>query len=159
MLTSISFMSLAAVKELAPDASTAVISIRDASSSRDMPPFDGFWRVLPVYMLDVAEDHWGFQPGAWPDEPTVAQHAEYCESPDDLAPSLAHARTIANFLAEVHADAAALELVVHCSAGSSRSAAVASWAAEKFGVPLLDPLGRGIADANPRVLRLLNRLG
>jgi len=159
MLTSISFMSLAAVKELTPDVSTAVISIRDASSLRHMPPFDGFWRVLPVYMLDVAEDHWGYEPGAWPDEPSVAQHAEYCESLDDFAPSLTHAKAIAAFLAEVDAAAAALQVVVHCSAGSSRSAAVASWAAEKFGIPLLDPLGRGIADANPRVLRLLNRLG
>jgi predicted protein tyrosine phosphatase len=158
MLKSIAFMSLAAARELPPVASTAVISIRNASSSITPPTFEGFWRVLPVYMLDVAEEHWRLPPGRWADEPTESQHLEYCGEPDERAPSLSHATAIQKFLAELHADSTGIDVVVHCSQGVSRSAAVAGWAAEKFGIPLLDPAGQGLEEANPRLLRLLRGL-
>lgn len=155
MLQSIAFMSLAAFKELPPNPATAVISIRDYSLSRKLPSFEGYRFVLPVDMLDVAEEHLRLPSGAWPDEPTASQHLQYCEAPDDYAPSLSHARAIHNFLVELHSDTAAFDVVVHCSQGVSRSAAVASWAADRFGIPLMDPAGQGLEEANPRLLRLL----
>lgn len=158
MLKSIAFMSLAAVKKLQPNATAAVISIRDSSRSQELPSFDGYLRVLPIHMMDVAEEHWRYPPGAWADEPTATQHAEYCESPDDFAPSLSHARVINRFLLELHADISAVDVVVHCSQGVSRSAAVAGWAADRFGIPLIDPAGQGLNEANPRLLRLLRGL-
>ena len=158
MLKSVAFMSLAAVKKLQPNAATAVISIRDSSRSHELPSFEGYLRVLPVHMLDTAEEHWRLPPGAWADEPTATQHAQYCESPDDFAPSLSHARAIHRFLTELHAETTRLDVVVHCSQGVSRSAAVAGWAAVRFGIPLIDPAGQGLAEANPRLLRLLRRL-
>lgn len=158
MLKSIAFMSLAAARELPPSASTAVISIRNASLSSTPPTFEGFWRVLPLYMLDVAEEHWRLPPGTWADEPTASQHLEYCGEPGEYAPSLSHARAIQKVLLELHADNSAFDVVVHCSQGVSRSAAVAGWAAERFSIPLIDPAGQGLAEANPRLLRLLRGL-
>ncbi len=109
-------------------------------------------------MLDVAEEHWRLPPGTWADEPTASQHLEYCGEPDEQAPSLSHAIAIQKFLAELHADSTGIDVAVHCSQGVSRSAAVAGWAAEKFGIPLLDPAGQGLDEANPRLLRLLRGL-
>jgi predicted protein tyrosine phosphatase len=158
MLNSVSFMSLAAFMEIPSRPDLAVISIRDYSLSRKLPSFEGYRFVLPVHMLDVAEEHLRLPPGTWPDEPTASQHLQYCEAPDDYAPSLSHARAIQKFLVELHADASAFDVVVHCSQGVSRSAAVASWAADRFGIPLMDPAGQGLEEANPRLRRLLREL-
>lgn len=136
----------------------AVISIRDYSSSRKLPSFEGYLHVLPVHMLDTAEEHLRLPPGTWANEPTASQHLEYCGEPDNYAPSLSHARAINEFLMELHADASAFDVIVHCSQGVSRSAAVAGWAAERFGIALIDPAGQGLDEANPRLLRLLRGL-
>lgn len=158
MLNSVSFMSLAAFVEIPSRPDLAVVSIRDYSMSRKLPSFEGYIHVLPVHMLDTAEEHWRLPPGAWADEPTASQHLEYCGEPDNYAPSLSHARAIHKFLTELHAATTRLDVVVHCSQGVSRSAAVAGWAAERFSIPLIDPAGQGLAEANPRLLRLLRGL-
>lgn len=158
MLTSVEFMSLKAVKSLASSPTAAIISIRDSSSVRDLPNFDGFMDVLPLDMLDVCEEHALHAPGSWAEEPTDEQHLRYCEIPDNFAPSLSHAQAIRAFVDRLHGCADELDLVVHCSAGVSRSAAVACWAAERFGIALRDRAGVGLGDANPRMLRLLNSL-
>ena len=126
--------------------------------SRKLPSFEGYLHVLPVHMLDTAEEHWRLPPGTWADEPTASQHVEYCGEPDNYAPSLSHARAIHKFLTELHAETTRIDVVVHCSQGVSRSAAVAGWAAERFSIPLIDPAGQGLAEANPRLLRLLRGL-
>lgn len=158
MLKSVEFMSLKAVKSLPSDASVAIISIRDSSSVRDLPTFDRFMDVLPLDMLDVCEEHALHAPGSWAEEPTDEQHLRYCEIPDNFAPSLFHAQAIRAFVDRLHGCADELDLVVHCSAGVSRSAAVALWAAERFGIALRDRAGVGLGDANPRILRLLTSL-
>lgn len=158
MLKSVEFMSLKAVKSLASDASVAIISIRDSSTVRDLPTFSGFWDVLPLDMLDVCEEHARQEPGRWADEPTAEQHVQYCEIPDNFAPSLSQAQAVQAFVDRLHGCAEELDLVVHCSAGISRSAAVALWAAERFGVTLRDEAGVGLGEANPRILRLLTSL-
>jgi len=158
MFKSVEFMSLNAVKSLKPNAGVAVISIRDSSSVRDLPTFTGFLDVLPLDMLDVCEEHALQVPGEWADEPTDKQHLQYCEIPDNFAPSLSHAQSIRAFVDQLHDCAEELHLVVHCSAGVSRSAAVASWAADRFGVTLRDGAKVGLGEANPRILRLLASL-
>lgn len=158
MLSSVSFVSLAAFKEILVRPDLAVISIREYSSSRRLPSFEGYRFVLPVHMLDVAEEHLRLPPGTWANEPTESQHLEYCGEPDEQAPSLSHARAIKQFLAELHTDSTGFDVVVHCSQGVSQSAAVAAWAAEQFGIPLVDPAGQGLDEANPRLLRLLRGL-
>lgn len=158
MLKSVEFMSLKAVKSLASDASVAIISIRDSSTVRDLPTFGGFWDVLPLDMLDVCEEHARQEPGRWADEPTAEQHFQYCEIPDNFAPSLSHAHAIRAFVDQLHDCTDEVDLVVHCSAGVSRSAAVALWTAERFNVALRDGAGVGLGEANPRILRLLTSL-
>ena len=118
----------------------------------------GFWGVLPLNMLDVCEENARQAPGAWADEPTREQHFKYCEIPDNCAPSLSHAHAIRDFVCQLHECEDELELVVHCSAGVSRSAAVAWWASERFGASLRDSASVGLGEANPRILRLLKSL-
>lgn len=151
-------MSLKAVKSLAPSGRVAIISIRDSASVRDLPTFCGFREVLPLDMLDVCEEHILQMPGSWADEPTHEQHFNYCGIPENFAPSLSHVRAIHAFVDRLHDCAAELDLVVHCSAGVSRSAAVAGWASERFSVTLLDRARVGLNEANPRILRLLTSL-
>lgn len=158
MLKSIEFMSLRAVKSLASSTTVAIISITDSASVRGLPTFDGFRDVLPFHMLDVCEEHALHEPGSWADEPTDEQHLRYCEIPDNFAHSLSHAHAVQEFVDRRHDCADEIDLVVHCSAGVSRSAAIAAWAAERLGIPLLDRAGVGLGDANPRVLRLLTSL-
>jgi len=156
MLKSVEFMSLKSMKALQPNESVAVISIHDSSTTRDLPTFDGFLDVLSLNMLDVSEEHFGLAPGTWTDEPSAKQHPEYCGIDENYAPSLSHARAIRTFVDNLHARADAIALVVHCSAGVSRSAAVAGWVSERFSVILHDRASQGLGNANPRITRLLN---
>lgn len=158
MLNSVEFMSLTTLKSLVQSADTAVISIRDSSSVRELPLFTDFLEVLPLDMLDVCEEHSLQEAGGWAVEPTYEQHLLYCEIPDNFAPSLSHAQAIRAFVCRLHERGDEIDLVIHCSAGVSRSAAVASWAAEHFNVALLDRAGVGLSEANPRILRLLTAL-
>lgn len=158
MLVSVEFMSLKTVTALVPSQAIAVISLRDSSSVRDVPSLDGFWGVLPVHILDICEEHVLAEPGAWALEPTPAQHLEYCGLPNNFAPALSHARLVRSFFEAIQEAEEPINVVVHCSAGVSRSAAVALWASERYGVPLLDRAQVGTNDANPRMLRLLRSL-
>lgn len=159
MLKSVEFMSLKAMRALLPNEAVAVISIHDSSTIRDLPTFDGFLDVLRLNMLDVCEEHMGQAPGTWAGEPSLAQHSEYCGIDENYAPALSHAKAIRAFFDNLHAHTEELDLVVHCSAGISRSAAVAGWASERFGVKLYDRAGKGLGEANPRITRLLSSLG
>lgn len=158
MLKSVEFMSLEAMKSLQPSKAVAVISIHDSSTIRDLPTYLGFLDVLRLDMLDVSEEHMGHPLGTWTDEPTREQHTQYCGLSGNYAPSLSHASSIRTFVDNIQARADEVSLVVHCSAGVSRSAAVASWTSKRFGVKLLDRAGTGLTAANPRITRLLRSL-
>lgn len=158
MLKSVEFMSLKSMKSLQPNGSVAVISIHDSSTIKGLPAYLGFLDVLRLDMLDVCEEHAGLAPGTWPDEPSIEQHSEYCGIDENSAPSLSHALAIRAFVDQLHARVDELDLVVHCSAGVSRSAAVALWTSERFGVKLHDRAGVGLSEANPRITRLLRSL-
>lgn len=155
MLKSVEFMSLRSMKSLQPSEAVAVISIHDSATIQDLPDFSGFLGVLRLNMLDVCEEHMGQAPGTWTDEPSVGQHYEYCGIDENYAPALSHANAIRTFVDNLHARAEELDLVVHCSFGVSRSAAVAGWTSERFGVKLHDRADQGLGEANPRITRLL----
>ena len=159
MINSVEFMSLRAVKSVRPDSSRAIVSIRDSSTRGDLPAFDEFLDVLPLHMLDVCEEHFMLKPGAWVDEPDPDQHLTYCGIPGNFAPATSHAKAVFAFFECLHAYPDPIDVLVHCSAGISRSAAVALWASERYAVPLLDRADVGLQEANPRVLRLLRSLG
>jgi predicted protein tyrosine phosphatase len=158
MLKSVEFMSLESMNALQPNKAVAVISIHDSATVRDLPSFAGFLDVLQLNMLDVCEENAGQSPGAWADEPSLEQHLEYCGIPENFAPSLSHSLEVRNYVDSVHARTEVLHLVVHCSAGVSRSAAIAWWTSERFGVKLHDRADVGLGEANPRVKRLLRSL-
>ena len=158
MLKSVDFMSLAAAKSVVPTKGVAVISIYDSSITRYLPTFSGFFDVLRVNMLDVCEEDLLKPIGAWTDEPSPEQHADYTQHTNEFAPSLSKARDIRTFVDRLHALTEELDLVVHCSQGVSRSAAVASWAGEHLGFTPIDKANVGLSRANPRIIRLLNSL-
>ena len=133
-----------------------MVSIHDSATIQDLPDFDGFLDVLRVNMLDVCEEDMRQAPGTWVEEPSPRQHTEYCGIAGNYAPSLSHARAIRTFVDDLHARTEHLDLLVHCSAGISRSAAVAGWTSERFGVTLHDREGKGLKNANKRITRLLN---
>lgn len=159
MINTVEFMSLRRVKSLPSDSRVAIVSIRDSSTVRDLPTFEGFWDVLPVHMLDVCEEHFAAEPGSWVSEPSPDEHLAYCGIPGNSAPALSHADQVLSFFESVQAHPEPIDVYVHCSAGISRSAAVALWASEKYGVPLYDRANVGLEEANPRILRLLRSLG
>jgi len=158
MLKSVEFMSLEKIQALQPSEAIAVISIYDSATIQYLPNFDGFLDVLRLNMLDVCEEHMRQAPGSWAEEPSVGQHTEYCGIDGNYAPSLSHASAIRAFIDNLHARADEVALVVHCSFGVSRSASVAGWVSERFGIKLHDRAGKGLGEANPRLTRLLRSL-
>ena len=158
MLKSVEFMSLAAAKSVVPTKGVAIISIHDTSAALDLPTFSGFFGVLRVNMLDVCEEYSRKPSAVWADEPSREQHFDYCEIPNEFVPALSNARAIRTFVDELHASTEELDLVVHCSMGVSRSAAVAWWAGEYLDFTPRDRAGVGLEEANPRIKRLLSSL-
>lgn len=66
-----------------------------------------------------------------------------------IAPNKHHAAAIRAFAARVHALPQPVEFVVHCKAGISRSAAVAKWVSETYGVKATGkPFNIGTSQAN-----------
>lgn len=155
MLKSVEFMSLKKIQALQPSEAVAVISIHDSATIKELPNFDGFLGVLRLNMLDVSEEDMLQAPGTWAEEPSARQHPEYCGIDGNYAPSLSHASAIRTFVDNLHARSEELELVVHCTAGESRSAAVAGWTSKRFSVELHNREGKGLKNANKRITRLL----
>ncbi len=131
MLCSIDHLSRSAAEALRPDPDTAVISITDTGA----PPArleEGFWTVVRLVFDDVTA------PTPWLGRVLVPI-------------SDAQADRLVEFLEHAHGSARRLALVCHCEAGISRSAAVAQFAAERYGLPF-DPT---YPFANIEVLRRL----
>jgi predicted protein tyrosine phosphatase len=156
MLTKIAFMPLAQVLALTPSPHAIVISITDVSPQATRPGLDGFLDVLRLQFVDVAEEHFGAEVGTWPVEPTQDEHESISGLRSERLPALSDATAVRHFLDKHHATTHQTAVLVHCFAGASRSAAVAQWAAGTYGIPLEDVAGRGIAESNQRLLRLLD---
>lgn len=157
MLTDIRWLSVKDAQRLPPSADTVVISILDPSEEHHRPQhLTQFADHLVLDFEDACE-----RPGEapWPDHMTEQQHEQVCTLVVSRAPELTDAQRIAEFVHRHHLAPEARRLVVHCRAGSSRSAAVAQWAAEATGAPLPQHReeGRGLDNANPRLLRLLRQ--
>lgn len=152
MFNSIRYLSLDAFKKLKPSFSTVVVSILDSQESSRRPLLAGWRSVLSLEFEDTYEEQ-KCASAYWPDEPTVGEHARYCQGQGERVPALSDALLIADFLLGHGRSAEQLDLVVHCYGGISRSAAVASWASCRFFVPL----EREPGFPNARLLRLLSK--
>lgn len=155
MFVDIKFLSIGQVKRLKYSNDTVVVSILDDSEQRERPPLRGFRATLKLCFEDSYEEAKLAKAGDWPDEPTDEEHAKYCQSRGERVPTLTDATRIASFLDRYARAEIPLKLVVHCYGGVSRSAAVALWAANRYGVNISTAVSTG--NANKRLLRLLDK--
>lgn len=150
-------MSLQRMQSLPPSAKAIVVSVTDSSPHAVRPTLHGYRDVLRLEFLDIAEEHVGAAVGSWPLEPTPQEHERLSEHRGERLPALSDALAIRHFLDAHHAAAETVEVLVHCYAGASRSAAVAAWAAQYYGIPLIDVAKGGTHEANARIARLLRK--
>ncbi len=128
------------VRELEPKGYQALLSITEPGRLIDHAP--GFGRVMRVQFFDSTYDkdeilaNWNMR----------RLHFTGCVRE-------AHANDILHFLEETHKNPKISELLVHCWAGQSRSAAVARYAAERFAARL----DRDTSRYNKTVYELLNK--
>jgi predicted protein tyrosine phosphatase len=157
MLDEVLWMSVRESRLLAPCPSTVIISILDQFEEHARPQhLHAFADHLVLNFVDTFE-----RPGEsyWPDQMSEEEHKAACTWDGDRATEKSDAQKIAAFVARHHAAPAPTRLVVHCYGGVSRSAAVAKWVADTYGVPM-PQLGDGVhrlEGANPRVIRLLTK--
>lgn len=155
MLKEILFLSVDQMKRRKPSLDTVVVSILDNSEASHRPRLGGFRSVLCLEFEDTYEEDRLTTDGAWPDEPTVEEHARLAGTRQEKVPSLSDARLIVAFLSRFAQAPEQLTLVAHCYGGISRSAAVAAWASKRYRVPL--DANKCSSGANKRLLRLLDK--
>lgn len=154
MISEILFLGVDQMKQVKPSLNTVVVSILDVSEASHRPRLGGFRSVLHLEFEDTEEEKRLASVGAWPDEPTQAQHNVLTGGVERIF-SLSDARKITSFLNRFAHSDEPLVLIAHCYAGISRSAAVASWAANQYSVAL--DTNKSPKWANKRVLRLLDK--
>lgn len=157
MLTRVAFMSQQRLQALRPTPQAIVISITDSAPRAVRPVLDGYCDGLRLEFLDISEEDVNAAVGSWPMEPSQEEHERLSECRGERLPALSDAVAIRRFLDDHHAADRSVEVLVHCFAGASRSAAIAVWAAEHYGIALVDVAGRGTDEANGRPSRLLRR--
>ncbi len=129
MIKSVQFLSLEKAEAFIPERPTVAISI--LAPGMKEASLQGFQDVLRLYFTDAV----------------TAVNEETVLFDQNLA------RQIVDYLDTYHAASNDYDLVIHCQAGVSRSAAVAVWAASEFRVPL----SGYFAMLNPYVLHHLVR--
>ncbi|MBE0615338.1 MAG: dual specificity protein phosphatase family protein [Burkholderiales bacterium] len=121
------FISKSDAQQMAASDKIAVISV---TGPLGIPPtLNGFYRVLPLEFEDTPQANaiWAF--------------------------NRTHATAIINFVGELHRDSKLIDLIVHCRAGISRSAAIATYVAEKTDCEF--PRREWAGGANRLILQLL----
>lgn len=157
MIKAIVFLSVDQMTYYPADANTVVVSILDASEAHHRPPLAGFHDVLRLVFEDTYEEVKCAVPGDWPDEPTDEEHRQFAQGKGERVPALSNARAITEFLLTHQHTPREFTLVAHCFGGISRSAAVAVWAAVRFGVPISNADMRSTDWANARLIRLMDK--
>lgn len=126
-LRRVAYLSEAACLAEPPRASAAVISITEPGRTAPLPSPDHWGALLRVQFMDAEFDVSMLKRSAA--RGTLQDlHAKGFPCRERCSPIVA-------FLDHVAANPALSELIVHCHAGQRRSAAVAKFAAERFGVP------------------------
>ena len=168
MFDSVIFVSRFVAMSMYPDPDTIMISLIVPDDKTTFAP--GYRSILQLQMDDVYEEVFKLPANAIPDDQDYYTHE--WGAPDYQIglyrpPTIAHARKIANFLAD-YEDGSSHDrrVIVHCSQGKSRSAAVAQYVHEKYGTPILNAVPAyqdrvamtDTSRANPRLLRLLRKV-
>lgn len=155
MIEDLNFYALDQMLLVKPCPQTAVISVLDNDEAKQRPLFEGFHSSLILEFYDTEEPGRSRPTTLWPDEPTEAEHEEFCLCKHERAPSLSDAKKIVDFIAALHQSPERHKVVVHCKAGLSRSAAIAAWVSVVYWVPMSGC--RSTEEANSRMLRLLDK--
>lgn len=160
MIESVSFMSLDKARKLTPNIQSLMISILDLDEriSHRVPKLSGYRSVLSLSFEDTSEETKMVNPGSWADDPEEHDHVKFCQHRGEMVPTLTDAKMIFDFVKRHHESDEKLSLLVHCKAGMSRSAAVAFWASDFTNAPMSLSTHTNPDKANPRVLRLLEKL-
>lgn len=153
MLKTVEFMSRKRAQCLPPSRTTAVISICGVGGQRAR--LSRFLDVLYLEFGDMAEEWLGIPEGLIP-EVTLDGSIPFWK--DQALPMAAEAHQAVAFIENLAGLEAKIDLVVHCMAGISRSAAIALYAAERYAVPLMHYDAPDTSGANPRMLRLLRKV-
>lgn len=161
MYISVIFLPQREAVKLQPDAAAVLISLILPDTQLGFEA--GYLDILQLKFNDISENKINVPVGSIPDVsdvPIVREHG----GEKYVWPDANQANAIRDFLIKHEGDKEqARRIIVHCSAGISRSAAVAAFVVHKYGIPLLnnDPKYKeqvGMTDtsmANPRLLRLL----
>lgn len=155
MFKEILFLGVDSMRHIRPSQSTVVISILDRSEAESRPRLGGFRGVLTLEFEDTYEEIKLAKPGSWPDDPTDDEHVQFAQGQGERVPTLTDATKIIEFLKKHNSSPETFTLVVHCYGGISRSAAVASWAAVRYWVPIATM--RSTDYANKRLMRLMDK--
>ena len=159
MIAKIVFLSVSEMRAIKPRLDTLVVSILDCSESHQRPILGGFRSVLCLTFEDTYEEAKLAAAGDWPDEPSSLGHKKYAQRAGERIPALSDATQIVSFLKKHHQSTEALNLVVHCFGGISRSAAVAIWASKTFDIGISNTVSKSTERANKRLLRLMDIAG
>lgn len=157
MFTSVCFVSQATFEHhIQPSSDVVVVSITDPNE-RPAKVRPGFRGVLRLAFVDVYEEALGLVAGDLPDLHPRHDHGVRLFFRDEELCDANDARRVCGFLKHHSDSKERLQLVVHCYAGISRSAAVALFAADRYGIPIEQP-NPDTSCANARFLRLLNKI-
>lgn len=119
-VSTISFISEGAAKQLNPASGVAIISITNPGDSAHLQ--EGWEAILRVEVADASYD-----------EQTIESFGRMWHLSSFGFPAKDHALRIRSFLDSL--SPSIHTLIVHCGAGVSRSGAVAKYASKKFGRP------------------------
>ena len=132
-----------------PSNKIAVISITSKGDDPACIP-NGFSNILRITFDDLYEETMNVNVGSIPDAaiegPLLWHNIELFD--------VHHARTILNFINNLECK----NIIVHCHAGISRSAAIAKFISQFYGAILFGMYDSDTTCANKRVLRLLNKV-
>lgn len=152
MIRSVCFLSRKVVEDhLRAQKGMAIISITDTDARPARLP-----KGIPSLRLsfeDLSEESLRMPVGTLPDmlmAPLAVMHQHF------TLPDGYHAQRIVDFIRRKAASPDMHDIVAHCEAGISRSAAVAQFVADRYCVPI-DQANPDTSCANARLLRLLNK--
>lgn len=161
MFDSVLFLSRPELLKLQPDHDTVVISLASPNAPANLE--QGWRATLQLEFDDLCESVLGVPVGSIPDAEEGHLVREFFGAIYRL-PDAHHAQAIVGFLeAQEGGCSDFVSVIVHCDHGISRSAAVAQFVADRYGVPILNTEVEwqsrvampDTTRANPRLLRLL----
>lgn len=123
---SVTFLSEAEALKLTPQPNAALISITEPNREAELPLSQNWGALLRIRFSDAEYDQETYR--------LLAERGQLFDPLLKGFPVKAHSLEIHRFLHHIAENSDIQAIIVHCKAGQRRSAAVAKFAAEQFGV-------------------------